>query len=301
MAQDLFEYEPLIESLRLQHKGAAPTVDDLYMEQPTGDGLLVRAAWRAGDRLGVKVASVFPSNPTSGLPSVHGVYVVFDGTNGAPIAIIDGTWLTWFKTACDSALGASYLARQDAHTLVMVGAGAMAPHLIRAHRAIRPSLRRVIIWNRTLARAEGVREVLDFDVEISTNLESAVRSGDVISVATMSREPLIQGRWLEPGTHLDLVGAYTPQMREADDDVMANSDLYVDLRETTVDAIGELMIPMAAGVINEDDVKGDLFELCQGQAPGRTAPDQITVFKNGGGGHLDLMTASFVVDRFEQR
>lgn len=301
LARQLFDYRPLVESLRDQHQGLVPSVDDLYMEQPSGDGLLVRAAWRSGDRLGVKLASVFPKNPESGLPSVHGVYVLFDGTNGEPTATIDGTWLTWFKTACDSALGASYLARDDAETLVMVGAGAMSPHLIKAHLTVRPSIRSVFVWNRTASRADDVRRRLqvDADVAVADDLESACRGADVISVATMSTTPLIAGAWLRPGTHLDLVGAYTPTMREADDEAMAKADVYVDLRETTVDAIGELMIPIAAGVMQATDVLGDLFELCSGRVPGRTSSDQITLFKNGGGGHLDLMTASFVLDRLD--
>ena len=302
LARELFDYGPLVESLRSQHRSVAPSVDDLYMEQPSGEGLLIRAAWRAGNRLGAKLASVFPRNPDSGLPSVHGVYVLFDGTNGTPIATIDGTWLTWFKTACDSALGASYLAREDAETLVMVGAGAMAPHLIRAHLTARPSIRRVLIWNRTASRAADVRQNLEVgaDVEVADDLEAVCRTGDVISVATMSTTPLVAGDWLQPGTHLDLVGAYTPSMREADDVAMTRADVYVDLRETTVDAIGELMIPIAAGVIQPSDVRGDLFELCSGRVPGRTSSDQITLFKNGGGGHLDLMTASFALDRLDQ-
>lgn len=298
-AATIFDYAPLVESLREQHRRPRPAVDDIYMEQPGGTGFLVRPAWRAGDRLGVKLASVFPENPAAGLPTVHAVYVLFEGRQGRPEAMIDGTWLTWFKTACDSALASSYLARDDARHLLMVGAGAMAPHLIKAHLTVRPSLELVSIWNRTRARADTLAADLDVaaEVRVVDELEAAVRNADVVSTATMSEEPLIRGEWLTEGTHLDLIGAYTPTMREADDAALRRGSIHVDLRETTVDAIGELMIPIANGVITADDVRGDLFELCSDEVPGRTATDEITIFKNGGGGHLDLMTAVYVMQR----
>ena len=296
-AAKVFDYRPLIESLREQHRLPPASLDDMYLTEGP-DGILIRGAWQAGTALGVKLATIFPGN--ADLPSVQGVYVLFDGTTGSPTAIIDGTWLTWFKTACDSGLGADYLAPSSAARLLMVGAGAMAPHLIKAHLTVRPSIQRVEIWNRSPERAATLADSLDLgevDVAAITDLETGVRSADVVSVATMASQPLIMGEWLTPGTHLDLVGAYTPAMREADDEALRRSDIYVDSRDTTVAEIGELIDPIATGVITEADVLGDLYDLAGGKVAGRESDDVITVYKNGGGGHLDLMTAQYVVEQ----
>lgn len=296
-AAKVFDYRPLIESLREQHRLPPASLDDMYLTEGP-DGILIRGAWQAGTALGVKLATIFPGN--ADLPSVQGVYVLFDGTTGSPTAIIDGTWLTWFKTACDSGLGADYLAPSSAARLLMVGAGAMAPHLIKAHLTVRPSIQRVEIWNRSPERAATLADSLDLgevDVAAITDLETGVRSADVVSVATMASQPLIMGEWLTPGTHLDLVGAYTPAMREADDEALRRSDIYVDSRDTTVAEIGELIDPIATGVITEADVLGDLYDLAGGKVAGRESDGVITVYKNGGGGHLDLMTAQYVVEQ----
>jgi ornithine cyclodeaminase len=298
-AAQVFDYRPLIESLREQHRLPPASLDDMYLTEGS-NGILIRGAWQPGAAVGVKLATIFPAN--SDLPSVQAVYVLFDGSDGRPTAVIDGTWLTWFKTACDSGLGADYLAPAAASRLLMVGAGAMAPHLIEAHLSVRPEIQRVEIWNRTPERAAVLADSLDLgvvDVAAVTDLETAVRSADVVSVATMSPEPLIAGEWLGPGTHVDLVGAYTPAMREADDEVMIRADIYVDSRATTVAEIGELMDPIAEGVISEADVLGDLYQLAQGTVRARESDDAITVYKNGGGGHLDLMTAQFVMSRLQ--
>ena len=296
-AAEIFDYRPLIESLREQHRRPPASLDDLYLTEGA-DGILIRGAWQAGHALGVKLATIFPGN--ADLPSVQGVYALFDGNDGRPTAIIDGTWLTWFKTGCDSGLGADYLAPAEPARLVMVGAGAMAPHLIKAHLTVRPSIQRVEIWNRTPERAAALADALDLgevDVASITDLETGVRSADVVSVATMATEPLVLGEWLTPGTHLDLVGAYTPAMRETDDAAIGASRLFVDSRDTTVHEIGELIDPIAAGVITETDVLGDLYQLSHGSVGGRGSDEEVTIFKNGGGGHLDLMTAQFVVGR----
>lgn len=298
-AARIFEYRPLIESLRAQHQLPPASLDDLYLTDET-EGILIRAAWQSGQALGVKLATIFPAN--TDLPSVHGVYVLFDGSNGKPIAVIDGTWLTWFKTSCDSALGADYLARSDIGRMLMVGAGAMAPHLIKAHLAVRPSITEVEIWNRSPGRANELAGALSsaldgVSVTAVPDLEAAVGRADLISSATMTVDPLLKGDWLQPGTHVDLVGAYTPGMREADDVAMARTRVFVDSRDTTIGEIGELIDPIANGTITAADVLGDLYQLCQGSVAGRTSEDEVTLFKNGGGGHLDLMTAQFVMSR----
>ncbi len=302
-AQAALDYAELVETMRAAHQAARAAIDDIYLEEPDRgfgpNGLLVRPAWQHGEHLGAKLATVFPENPDRGMLTVHAVYILFDGTNGKPLAVMDGTALTWYKTACDSALAASYLAREDAAVMTMVGAGAMAPHLIKAHLAVRPSLDKVQIWNRTPARAEELAASLqlpDVVVEVVTDLPKSVAGSDLISVATRSPYGVIAGRDIAPGTHLDLVGAYTPDMREVDDTAMRRGRVFVDLVETAL-LTGELVQPIAAGVMTEDDILADLYELCQGVKPGRQSPGDITIFKNGGGGHLDLMTAKHILEK----
>ena len=296
----LLDYPGLIEGLRRLHREAPGTLDDLLLAQDS-NRFFLRAAWQPDQALGAKVITIFPDNPQRcDRPSIQALYLLFDGRDGRPLLAIDGTLLTWRKTAADSALGADFLACEDARTLLMVGAGAMAPELIRAHRAVRPSLSRVRIWNQTPERArtlaERLTEVDGLDAVAVEALEPAVTEADLICCATMSREPLIRGDWLRPGQHLDLVGAYTPDMREADDVALQRGMLFVDSRQTAGET-GELAIPRAAGVIDEQTVRADLFQLCQGRHPGRSTAGQITLFKNGGGGHLDLMTARILQQR----
>lgn len=304
-AEGALDYGDLIRSLREAHRGPRIATDDAYLEQPAlgagPNGFLVRPAWQHGELLGAKLATVFPENSAKELHTIHSVYVLFDGTDGRPLAFIDSNPLTWFKTACDSALGASYLAREDALTLTMVGAGAMAPHLIKAHLAVRPSLRRIKIWNRTAQRALELAQALELELDgreimVVHDLPAAVADSDLISVATRSLDGVIAGADIASGTHLDLVGAYTPEMREVDDEAVRRSRVFVDLAETAL-LTGELLQPIAAGVMSEDDIVADLYELAQGLNSGRQSRDEITLFKNGGGGHLDLMTAKYLLQR----
>lgn len=297
------DYPGLIEGLDRMHREETQQMEDMLLEQPVSGAtnhLLVRAAWQYGQAVGMKLVTIYPGNPAKGLPAVQGIYVLFDGDCGSPQAAVDGTELTFWKTAADSALGATYLARDDASTLLMVGAGAMAPHLITAHCAARPSIRSVSIWNRTADKAEALADDLDIDgvsIRSAPVLEDAVRSADVISCATMARDPLVKGAWLKPGAHVDLVGAFTPDMREADDECFQVATTFVDARETTIGVVGEIMTPMEHGVIDESDIVADLYDLCRGKHEGRTDGNQITIYKNGGGGHLDLMTTRILMER----
>jgi ornithine cyclodeaminase/alanine dehydrogenase-like protein (mu-crystallin family) len=251
-------------------------------------------AWQTGGEgggaIGIKLVTVFPDNPRRGIPAVQALVLLFDGETGEALAMIDGTELTYRKTASDSALGSRLLSRPDSRTLLMVGAGGLAEHLIAAHRSVRPSIERVLIWNRTGAKAEAL---VDFGVadEVVDDLDAAVNCADVISSATMTRDPLIKGALLRPGTHVDCVGAFLPDHREVDDDVVTRAEIFVDSREAAVHESGDLVIPLAAGTIDSDAVRADLFQLCQGEHRGRSGPDPITMFENGGGGHLDLMVA----------
>jgi alanine dehydrogenase len=301
MAQ-LLDYPALVAFLEEMHRQDVDAMDDLLLSRPEPAGptrhFLLRAAWQGGLGVGAKLVTVFPDNERHGLPSVQGVYLLFDAADGRPLAGLDGTALTWWKTAADSALGTRFLARPDAEVLLMVGAGAMAPHLIRAHLAVRPSLCSVRIWNRTPERALRLAATLAAEglpAEVVGDLEAAVRGADLISCATLATAPLIRGEWLRPGTHLDLVGAYTPEMREADDVAVRRARIFVDARQTAIHPIGELAIPLKAGLIAEADILADHFQLSRRWHPGRRSAEDITLFKNGGGGHLDLMTARFIL------
>lgn len=295
-------FDVLIAALARAHAEAPPEIARQRLSPPdgvdarTGEGFLVLPAWAYGRAYGVKMATVRPQNAArgDGLPTVQAVYQLFDGDSGRPRAVIDGTALTLRKTAADSGLGSRLLSRREARTLLMVGAGALAPHLIAAHRIARPGIEEVLIWNRTSAKARALAGELaqaGILAGATGDLEAAARQADVICTATMAATPLIRGDWLKPGAHLDLVGAYTPEMRECDDAAVRRAEVFVDYRGSTIGEVGDLVQPMRAGVIAEADVQADLFELCQGQHPGRTAAEQITLYKNGGGGHLDLFVA----------
>jgi len=301
----LLPYDRLIESLAAAHREAEPSVGRSLLAPPPGEGLagegfLVLPAWAPGRALGVKMATIFPRNAErqDDLPTVQATYQLFDGADGRPVAVIDGTALTLRKTAADSGLGASFLVRADAETLAMIGAGALAPHLIAAHRAIRPTIRRVLVWNRSAPRRDRLVEKLraeGIDAAIAEALDPAVREADIVCAATMATEPLVRGEWLKPGAHVDLVGGYTPEMRESDDEAVRRATLFVDYRGSTVGEVGDLTQPMAAGAIAPDAVQADLFDLCQGRHAGRRDDREITLYKNGGGGHLDLFTAECLV------
>jgi ornithine cyclodeaminase/alanine dehydrogenase-like protein (mu-crystallin family) len=277
------------------------------------DGLLggenaqyfVRHAVDSGRYMASKLITSFPANLAGGaLPAVQAVCVLFDGTNGRPLAVIDGTEITYWRTAADSALGAKLLAPPEPRTLLIVGAGEMSIRLVHAHRAVRPSLRRVLIWNRTNERAAQVAARLIAEgVEAGPveDLAAATRMADVISTCTRSHEPLVLGAHLKPGAHLDLVGGYTPGTREADDEAARRALVFVDRRESAFHGVGDILQPIASGAIQEADVLGDLYDLVGGSVTGRRSPSDITFFKNAGGAHLDLMTAELIFQRLVAR
>ena len=290
----LAPYGRLAEHLYQSHLSPKAHIRRVVYSPPgSGQVFMGLPAWQPADSLGVKLVTVFPENPGArGIPSVQAVYVLFDGSSGTPLAIMDGTELTYRKTSADSALGSRLLSRPDSRTLLMVGAGGLAPHLIAAHREVRPSVKRVLIWNRTRSKAAELAAALE--AEVADDLPKAISEADIISTATMAPEPLIAGDLLRPGAHLDLVGAFLPHCREVDDQVIRRAAIFVDSRDAAVHECGDLVIPLEAGLITEDDIQADLFQLCRGEHPGRQDPTQITMFENGGGGHLDLMTATFI-------
>lgn len=260
------------------------------------DTLLNRAAWIDGLGLAVKSATIFPGNAGLGKPAVNGGVSVYSDADGTLAAIIDFHLVTKWKTAGDSLLAARRLARPDSRVILIVGAGTVARSLIEAYGAAFPEAR-FLIWNRTAAKAQALADRFD-PVTAVDDLAEAVGDADIVSCATMSTDPVLRGDWLRPGTHVDLIGAYRPDMREADDTALRRSRLFVDSRDTTVGHIGEIRDPIARGVIEETDIVADYYD------PGafeRRSETEITMFKNGGGAHMDLMVSRYILDRWQDR
>lgn len=272
-------------------------IEDTFLG-PQGQTLLSRAAWIQGLGFGVKSVTVMAGNAGIGLPTVQGAMLVFDETRGTLRAVIESDLVTNLKTAADSALGARYLARPDSRKMLVIGAGKVAANVIAAYSQTFPDLTDFMIWNRTGSKAQALANELNakgLKVTAVDDLEAAVAQADIITTATMSTEPLLKGAWVKPGTHVDLIGAFRAEMREADDVLLQKARLFVDSRDTTLHHIGEIKIPLAAGIITETDILADLYQLKAGGL-GRTSAADITVFKNGGGAHLDLMTACAILD-----
>lgn len=275
--------------------GGAPEATLLLMPAWTASA---PGAETAGRYLGVKAVTVFPGNGARAMPAVQGAYLLLSGETGAPLALMDAPRLTVWRTAAASALAARYLARSDAARLVVVGAGALAPYLVRAHASVRP-IREVTIWNRTAAAAERLARDLSargLPVAATTDLQAAVRAADIVSTATLSTSPLVLGAWLKPGAHLDCVGAFRPDMRETDDEAVRRARIWVDTRAGAKGEAGDILIPLRAGVIGESKIEGDLFEIAGGTAPLRTSDREITMFKSVGASLEDLAAAVMVYE-----
>jgi alanine dehydrogenase len=299
----LLDVPALIEALRAMFRSGCtlPARHHHTIETPGAPDatLLLMPAWQAGGPVGVKVVTVFPGNNAKGLPAVMGNYLLLDGTTGAPLALIDGQALTARRTAAASALAADYLARKDARRMLMVGTGALAPHLIRAHAAVR-QIHEVAVWGRTPAKAAALAERFNetgLAVRAADDLEAAARGADVISCATLARDPLIHGGWLKPGAHLDLVGGFTPEMREADDAAVKRARVFVDTRAGALKEAGDIVQPLANGTLSEAAIGGDLFELTRGERDGRTKDDEITLFKSVGTALEDLAAAQLAYEK----
>ena len=261
--------------------------------------LLLMPAWRPGRYLGIKVATVFPGATRRGEASVQATYLLNDGLSGRPLAVIDGAMLTARRTAAASALSARFLAREDASTLLMVGAGALAPHLIEAHHCVRP-IQSVKVWGRDLEKTQRRIDTWpcnpDIEIECVEDLQQAVSEADIISCATLSKDPLILGDWLKPGVHLDLVGAFKPNMRECDDAAVIAADVYVDTRAGTLAEAGDLLLPIANGVFSAEDIVAELSDLCARRHPGRRDPKAVTLYKSVGASLMDLAAAQLIYE-----
>jgi alanine dehydrogenase len=295
------DWRPTIEALRVMFaRGCVvPPRHHHSIAAPGGDAtLLLMPAW-SEDFLGVKSVSVFPGNAARGLPAVCASYMLSDGRTGAPLAVIDGGELTARRTAAASALAATFLARPDASRLLVVGTGRLAPYLAMAHAAVRP-IRHIEVWGRRPQRAADVASRLrgeDLTAEATTDLAAALARADVVSCATLSATPLVEGRLLRAGTHVDLVGGFTPAMREADDEAVRRARVFVDTRQGACTEAGDIIAPLKSGVLAADGVLADLFDLCRGLHPGRRGPSEITLFKSVGTALEDLAAAAQAYER----
>ena len=304
-ARDLsqvLDYAALVDALDAAFRGDATVPPRHHHTVPVADGrdatLLLMPAWDA-NYLGIKTATVMPENGTLDLPGVHANYQLLDRRTGAMLALFDGVELTARRTAAASALASRYLSRPEAARLLVVGTGTLAPHLICAHASQR-ALTHVQVWGRRLGRAASVADGVDLPgvtVEAVADLESAVVGADIISCATLSIDPLIHGDWMCPGQHLDLVGGFTPQMREADDTAIAKARVFVDT-DDAVQTAGDSCDPLIRGVITDADILGTLFTLARGEAPAaRPTGNEITFFKSAGTAIEDLAGAVLAYER----
>ena len=282
----------LTEALIAGHARPRADLADVFLTRGE-DTLLSRAALIDGLGSLVKTATVFPGNPARGLAAVNGAASLFDDTTGQLEALVDFHLLTKWKTAGDSLLAARLLARPDARAITLVGAGTVARSMAAAYARVFPDAA-ITVWSRTEASARALAD--DIGATAATDLEGAVRGADIICTATISRTPLIRGDWLQPGQHLDLIGAFRADMREVDDTALTRARIFVDSRATTVAHIGELKDPIARGVIGPDDVVAEYYDIPDGRFA-RGDASEITLAKNGGGAHLDLMTARYLLDR----
>ncbi|WEX09549.1 ornithine cyclodeaminase family protein [Chelativorans sp. AA-79] len=292
-------YPGLVETLRSAFKnGAVQPVrhhHTIARQRGSDATLLLMPAWTGSSaesdgHIGVKIVTVSPDNNGIGKPAVMGVYLLMDGRTGEPQALIDGPRLTVWRTACASALAASYLARQDASRLLVVGAGALAPHLARAHASQR-TIEEVRIWNRTPANAEKVVRSLreeGLDASVAGDLDEALGWADIISCATLSETPLVRGALLRPGTHVDLVGAFSPTMRESDDEAVSRASVFVDTHAGATKEAGDIVQAILSGALTPEGIKADLFELTREEKPGRQTGGEITLFKSVGAAIEDL-------------
>tara|TARA_R110002110_G_scaffold6579_11_gene32843 strand:- start:1006 stop:1926 length:921 start_codon:yes stop_codon:yes gene_type:complete len=285
----------LTDALTAGHTLPRAEIGDTFLYRGN-DTLLNRAAWIDGLGIAVKSATVFPGNPAKGTPMINGGLNLYADADGTLEAIVDFHLVTKWKTAGDSLLAARRLARPDSKNILIVGAGNQGRALHAAYRAAFPGAT-FTVWNRTRANADAMAAELP-GIRVADDLESVVRSADIITSATMSTDPLIKGAWLKPGQHIDLIGAYRPDMREVDDEALLRARVFVDSYDTTIGHIGEINIPLEAGVITRETLIADYYSLDRFT---RQSDDEITLFKNGGGAHLDLMTSRYILDRWNAR
>jgi len=275
--------------LRHTHKIAA--------EKNAEGTVLIMPAWQEGAYLGIKTVNIFPGNAAHGLPGLHSTYVLYDARTGVPLAQLDGDEITSRRTAAASALAASFLARKDATRITLVGTGRVGKLVPHAYRAVLP-IREVEVWSRNRTSSERLVDELaeqGFEARVADDLAASVARADIVSCATLATEPVVHGEWLAPGSHLDLIGSFTPAMRETDDACFENARLFVDTAEAFQKS-GDLLGPLQRGVLSHPEQWPTLETLCREQAPGRTGNDERTVFKSVGTALEDLAAAALVYE-----
>lgn len=288
----LGSYRDIVEALREGFRAGIETPVRHHHDISAVSTLLLMPAW-SKDWAGLKTVVFKSDNAAQGLPTIQASYLLMSQKTGETVAMMDGGEITRRRTAAASALAADYLARKDASTMTLVGAGALGPHFVHAHAAVRP-IRRVFINSRTQAKAEALAAELaqaGFEAKVVSDLESAVRQSDIVSCVTTSTAPIVRGQWLKPGTHVDLAGAFKPAMRETDGDVVARASVYVDTHDGALAEAGDLLQARDEGKFDFSLVKGDLAALCSGKAKGRDTAEEITLFKSAGTAIEDLATA----------
>lgn len=262
--------------------------------------LLLMPAWNPSEDAGVKIVTVSPENGKHNLPSIQGTYIYLDAKTGVVKALLDAKELTVKRTAAASALASSFLSKKDANSMLMIGTGALSKNLIEAHCSVRP-IKTVYVWGRDFEKAQAVCKTIDLAITCAPikTIAEVISEVDIISCATLSETPLVFGRYLKPGQHIDLVGAYKPNMREADDATITKSEIFLDTYAGGMKETGDIVIPLQKNLIDKNDLKADLFELCSSQKPGRTDDNAITLFKSVGHALEDLIAANYYFNAFQ--
>ena len=288
-----FSNKSIIVPLRHHHDFPNPKVN-------TDSTLLLMPAWNPSKNAGVKVVTVSPENGQFNLPSINGTYIYLDAVTGELKALLDAKSLTVKRTASASALASSFLSKKDASSLLMIGTGALASNLIKAHASVR-SIKQVYVWGRDNKKAKSICDQLAdeaFSISPITSLETHISSVDIISCATLSKTPLVFGKYLKPGQHIDLVGSYKKDMREADDALISMASIFLDTYQGGLKESGDIVIPLNEGLIKESDIKADLFELSSNKKTGRESEDEITIFKSVGHALEDLVAAEYYYKKY---
>ena len=291
----LAPYADIVEALRDGFRSDTQTPVRHHHDTSEFTTLLLMPAW-SKQFTGLKTVTVKTDNAALGLPTVQGAYLLIDNATGAPVAMMDGTELTRRRTAAAGALASDYLSRKDSSALLLIGAGALGAHFVKAHAAVRP-IKTVLIYNRTPEKSETLAADLSsdgFDARAVTDLQAAMAEADIISGITSSNQAIIKGAWLKPGTHIDLAGAFKPTMRETDAKAVGRARVYVDTRGGAEAEAGDLIQAQAEGQFEFGRIEGDLFQLCQGTMMGRKTEEEITLFKSCGTALEDLATAVMV-------
>lgn len=287
----LLNWRAMVDAIRDGHQKPKANLSDLFVDCD-GNTMLTRSAFIEDLGAATKSVTVYPNNPAKGLSAVNGLMILFDEATGLPVAILDNALVTPYKTVADSMLGTSYLKPSQAERVFFIGAGAVIDAQISAYRELHPEIG-MCFWARDTHKASEFSK--KHEIELVESIEAGIEQADIVVSATHAVEPIIKGAWLHEGQHLDLIGAFRKDMREADDDAISRARVFVDSYDTTISHIGEIAIPIESGVLRETDIEGDLYSLVAGRS-GRQNDKDITIFKNGGGAHLDLMIGRAIYD-----